>query len=56
MKRVNLAQSRFQSLLPNHLEVEKESETLTGKFLCPVKRKDVLLRINELKVIEYYSR
>jgi small subunit ribosomal protein S4 len=54
MKRVNLTKSRFHSLLPSHLEVN--SETLIGKFLAPVKRKDVLLRINELKVIEYYSR
>jgi|TARA_B110000977_G_scaffold154172_1_gene195934 small subunit ribosomal protein S4 len=54
MKRVNLTQSRFQSLLPSHLEVNNES--LIGKFLSPVKRKDVLLRINELKVVEYYSR
>lgn len=54
MKRVNLTQSRFQSLLPSHLEVNNEN--LIGKFLSPVKRKDVLLRINELKVVEYYSR
>jgi hypothetical protein len=31
-------------------------EKFIGKFLSPVKRKDVLLRINELKVVEYYSR
>ena len=54
MKRVNLTKSRFQTLLPNHLEIN--NETLVGKFLSPVKRKDVLLRINELKVVEYYSR
>jgi small subunit ribosomal protein S4 len=54
MKRVNLTKSRFNSLLPKHLEVD--NETLIGKFLSPVKRKDVLLRINELKVVEYYSR
>jgi small subunit ribosomal protein S4 len=54
MKRVNLTKSRFQSLLPSHLEISDDN--LVGKFLSPVKRKDVLLRINELKVIEYYSR
>ena len=54
MKRVNLTKSRFQSLLPSHLEINPEQ--LIGKFLSPVKRKDVLLRINELKVVEYYSR
>jgi small subunit ribosomal protein S4 len=54
MKRVNLTKSRFHSLLPKHLEVD--NETMIGKFISPVKRKDVLVRINELKVIEYYSR
>lgn len=54
MKKINLTKSRFQSLLPNHLEVN--TENMVGKFLFPVKRKDVLLRINEFKVIEYYSR
>jgi small subunit ribosomal protein S4 len=54
MKRVNLTKSRFHSLLPSHLEIN--SDNLVGKYLFPVKRKDVLLRINELKVVEYYSR
>jgi len=54
MKRVNLTKSRFHSLLPAHLKVD--SETMVGEFLSPVKRKDVLVRINELKVVEYYSR
>lgn len=54
MKRVNLTKSRFHSLLPSHLEVD--TETLIGKFLSTVKRKDVLVRVNELKVVEYYSR
>jgi small subunit ribosomal protein S4 len=63
MKRVNLTKSRFSStnifhsLLPSHLEIKNQTnEQLAGKFICPVKRKDVLLRINELKVVEYYSR
>ena len=54
MKRVNLTKSRFHSLLPKHLEVN--ADELLGKFVSPVKRKDVLVRINELKVIEYYSK
>jgi small subunit ribosomal protein S4 len=54
MTRVNLTQSRFQSLLPIHLEVNNEK--FVGTFVSEVKRKDVLLRINELKVVEYYSR
>nr|YP_009545343.1 ribosomal protein S4 [Mallomonas splendens]AYO28497.1 ribosomal protein S4 [Mallomonas splendens] len=57
MKRVNLsaAKSRFHSLLPTHLKVV-DNENLIGQFICPVKRKDVLVRVNELKVVEYYSR
>lgn len=54
MKRVNLTKSRFHSLLPKHLEVD--GEKLIGKFLTPVKRKDVLVRVKELKIVEYYSR
>lgn len=54
MKRVNLTKSRFHSLLPKHLEVD--SNTLVGKFLSPVKRKDVLIRVKELKIVEYYSK
>jgi small subunit ribosomal protein S4 len=54
MKRINLAKSRFQSLLPKHLEIN--NETLIAKIISPVKRKDVLVKIDELKVVEYYSR
>lgn len=54
MKRVNLVSSRFNTLLPSHLSLDPSN--LKGKFLCPVKRKDLLLRINELKIVEYYSR
>jgi small subunit ribosomal protein S4 len=54
MKRINLTKSRFHSLLPKHLEIDNEK--LIGKIISTIKRKDVLIRINELKVIEYYSR
>jgi small subunit ribosomal protein S4 len=54
MKRINLAKSRFHSLLPKHLEVNPEN--LIGKVVSFVKRKDVLVKVNELKVVEYYSR
>jgi small subunit ribosomal protein S4 len=54
MKRINLTKSRFHSLLPSHLEINLEN--LCGKYISPVKRKDLLLRVNELKVVEYYSR
>lgn len=54
MKRLNLVNSRFSTLLPSHLDLD--STNLSGRFLSAVKRKDLLLRINELKVVEYYSR
>jgi small subunit ribosomal protein S4 len=54
MKRVNLTKSRFHSLLPKHLEIEEEN--FLGRVISSVKRKDVLVKINELKVVEYYSR
>jgi small subunit ribosomal protein S4 len=54
MRKMNLTRSRFHSLLPKHLEVDNES--FIGKVVSPINRKDVLVKINELKVIEYYSR
>jgi len=57
MKRIKLTKSRFQSLLPSHLEINRdENDILLGKIVSSIKRKDILLRINELKVVEYYSR
>jgi len=55
MKRVNLTKSRFHSLLPKHLKVTNEP-LLQGEIVSKIKRKDVLVRVNELKVVEYYSR
>ena len=55
MKRVNLTKSRFHSLLPKHLKVTNEP-ILQGEIVSKIKRKDVLVRVNELKVVEYYSR
>jgi small subunit ribosomal protein S4 len=54
MQRVNLTKSRFHSLLPKHLQIENES--LVATLVSQVKRKDVLIKINELKIVEYYSR
>ncbi len=54
MRRINLINTHFHTLLPSHLELD--TKLLRGTFLCPVKRKDLLVRINELKVVEYYSR
>jgi small subunit ribosomal protein S4 len=54
LKKIKLAKFRSHSLLPKHLDVNIES--LVAQVISPVKRKDVLVRINELKVVEYYSR
>jgi small subunit ribosomal protein S4 len=54
LKRVNFKRSRFRRLLPRHLFLD--TENLEGKVLSKIKRSDVLLRVKDLKVIEYYSR
>ena len=55
MKRINLTKSRFHSLLPKHLKVTNE-KFLQGEIISKIKRKDILIHVNELKVVEYYSR
>lgn len=55
VKRIKLARSQFRSLLPKHLELYEE-DTVFAKVCSPVKRKDVVVRIDDLKVVEYYSR
>jgi len=41
-------------LLPEHLSLDIEN--ISGKIIGNIKRNDISLRINELKIIEYYSR
>lgn len=43
-----------KSLLPNHLKIEENP--LRGIIVGNLKRKNISIRINDLKVIEYYSR
>lgn len=46
---------KFESLLfPKHLSVE--NSVLSSKVLTTVKRNNLLLAINELKVVEFYSK
>jgi small subunit ribosomal protein S4 len=54
IKSINLTKSQFYSFLPNHLEID--DQTMVAKYKFPVNRKDILIRINELKVVEYYSK
>lgn len=49
-----ISTSLAPKLLPSHLSINPE--TYLGTFVSFVKRKDLLIRVNELKVVEYYSR
>jgi small subunit ribosomal protein S4 len=55
LSQLKLAKSRFYSLLPTHLKILNE-EQLEAKMVDAIQRKNVSLRIKELKVVEYYSR
>jgi small subunit ribosomal protein S4 len=54
MKKINLIFYRYSSLLPSHLKVD--STSIVGRISSSVKRYNVLVKVNELKVIEYYSK
>lgn len=54
LKQLDLIKSRFTQLLPAHLIID--DKLLVGKICLPLKRKDVLVKVNELKVVEYYSK
>jgi small subunit ribosomal protein S4 len=43
-----------RDLLPEHLTLD--AENFSGRIVGNIKRNDISLRINELKIIEYYSR
>ena len=47
-------ESSVNSLLPTHLELDKEN--LSGKVKGLIKREEVNLLINELLIVEFYSR
>ena len=44
----------INSILPTHLELDKEN--LTGKVKGLIKREEVNLSVNELLIVEFYSR
>jgi len=52
----NYLTSNFLSKLPSHLEIISKENRVFGHFLGNVKRKDVVLPIDEFKIIEYYSK
>ena len=54
MKRVNLVKSRFKNLVPRHLILDRKK--LKGEFIRRIKRKDILIKVKDLKIVEYYSR
>ena len=49
---INLMKYTFTKNLPSHLEMNN----FEGKILSTVKSNEILLNIDELKIIEYYSR
>ncbi len=50
----SLKKSFFKSLLPRHLSLN--IETLKGEYIRMIKRSDILIKVKDLKVVEYYSR
>lgn len=53
MKQINYTNIRLGILLPDYLKVN--SNLLIAKIVGKIKRKDVSLKVNEQKIIEYYS-
>ena len=47
-------ENSVNSILPTHLELDKEN--LTGKVKGLIKREEVNLTVNELLIVEFYSR
>jgi small subunit ribosomal protein S4 len=47
-------ENSISSILPTHLELDKEN--LTGKVKGLIKREEVNLVVNELLIVEFYSR
>ncbi len=54
LKRINYKDSHHFAVLPKHLQTN--TKKLEGKIIGPINRKDVLIKVNELKIVEYYSR
>lgn len=46
--------SPIRALLPEHLSLN--SQDLKGHYLFSIKKNDIIIRVNDLKLIEYYSR
>lgn len=44
----------IKNLLPEHLILD--SAALKGQYISPVKKNNIIVRIDDLKLIEYYSR
>lgn len=44
----------IKNLLPEHLFLD--SLALRGQYILPVKKNNIIIRIDDLKLIEYYSR
>ncbi len=54
LKQLDLLKARFSDLLPTHVEINEKE--LTARICSVVKKKEILAKIDELKVVEYYSK
>ncbi len=54
MRKINLKTLRFKNLLPKHLSLDINS--LSGQYSKVIRRNDILVKVKDLKVVEYYSR
>lgn len=50
----SLKKSSFKALLPKHLFLDIQN--LKGEYVKIIKRADILIKVKDLKVVEYYSK
>ncbi len=53
LKEYNLIEYNFLFLIPTHLEIN--IKTYEGKIISNIKQEELLININNLKIMEYYS-
>jgi small subunit ribosomal protein S4 len=54
VNKFNIFASNCSYVLPTHLQLD--TKTLTGKVISNIRKADLLIKVNELKIIEFYSR
>lgn len=54
LQKSNILWKFYNLVIPKHIQLNKENLSL--KIVSPIKRNNILIKINELKVIEFYSK